>query len=103
YPASVNEHYGAVLFRRRPFEFLQLKPLARQLRLAHVRSARLAIQVAIALTLALVATAQPADETVYDLGPGISPPRVVHQVTPKASATSDGFRVSGTVVVGLVV
>jgi TonB family protein len=73
------------------------------LRLAHVRPLTLTIRLALALTLALIAGAQPADEPVYDLGPGISPPRVIHQVTPKSSGTPDGFRVSGIVLVGLVV
>jgi TonB family protein len=44
-----------------------------------------------------------ADDPVYDVGPGITPPRVLHQVTPKPSANTDGFRVSGIVIIGLVV
>ncbi len=43
------------------------------------------------------------DERVYDIGPGITPPRVTHQVAPVTKPDSRGFRLSGTVVVGLVV
>ena len=43
------------------------------------------------------------DEKVYDIGPGITPPRVIHQVNPAYKPDSEGFRVSGTVLVGLVV
>jgi TonB family protein len=42
-----------------------------------------------------------ADEQVYDLGPGITPPKVTHQVAPEHPA--QGFRISGTVLIGLVV
>lgn len=47
--------------------------------------------------------APPADEPVYDIGPGITPPRVTHQVTPTTKPDARGFRLSGTVVVGLTV
>lgn len=44
------------------------------------------------------------DEQVWDIGPGITPPRVTHQVTPQNKPDDDkGFRISGTVLVGLVV
>lgn len=43
------------------------------------------------------------DEKVYDIGPGITPPRIIHQVNPAYKPDSEGFRVSGTVLVGLVV
>ena len=43
------------------------------------------------------------DEKVYDIGPGITPPRVTHQVNPAYKPDAEGFRVSGTVLVGLVV
>jgi TonB family protein len=43
------------------------------------------------------------EEKVYDIGPGITPPRVIHQVNPVYKADSEGFRISGTVLVGLVV
>jgi TonB family protein len=44
------------------------------------------------------------DEPVLDIGPGITPPRVTHQVTPVNKPDDDrGFRISGTVLVGLVV
>jgi periplasmic protein TonB len=41
-------------------------------------------------------------ETVYNLGPGITPPRVTKQVPPKES-TSRGVRVVGSVTVALVI
>ncbi|HEX4135082.1 MAG TPA: energy transducer TonB [Bryobacteraceae bacterium] len=43
------------------------------------------------------------DEPVFDIGPGITPPRVTHQVTPVNKPDDKGFRISGTVLVGLVV
>ncbi len=42
------------------------------------------------------------DETVYDLGPGVTPPRVVKQVNPHY-ATDHGVRAVGSVIIGLVV
>ncbi len=41
-------------------------------------------------------------EAVYDLGPGLTPPRVTKQVAPRQS-TGRGVRVVGTVTVALVV
>ncbi len=41
------------------------------------------------------------EEQVYELGPGIAPPKVVHQVSPEHPA--EGFRIAGTVLIGLVV
>lgn len=46
--------------------------------------------------------AQTDDETVYDLGPGVTPPRVVKQVNPHYS-TDHGVRPVGSVIIGLVV
>jgi protein TonB len=46
---------------------------------------------------------QSDDEPVFDMGPGITPPRVIHQVSPNPDSGSQGFRVSGTVLIGLVV
>ena len=43
-----------------------------------------------------------ADETVYDPGPGVTLPRLTHQVQPERRE-SPGFRLSGMVVVSLVV
>jgi TonB family protein len=43
------------------------------------------------------------DEPVVELGPGVTPPRVTHQVTPNSDSGAGGFRVSGTVLIGLVV
>jgi len=47
--------------------------------------------------------AQTAEEPVYKLGPGITPPRVIHQVEPNPKKDAGGFRISGTVLVGLIV
>ncbi len=51
---------------------------------------------------AQVHTDEPS-EPVYDLGAGITPPRVVHQVQPVPDAGKKGFRISGTVLIALVV
>jgi protein TonB len=63
-----------------------------------------------ALAMACAALAGPAagsptdDEPVFDIGPGITPPKVTHQVAPvNKPDDSKGFRISGTVLVGLVV
>jgi TonB family protein len=55
--------------------------------------------------IAWAAQAGPVDdEPVFDIGPGITPPRVTRQVTPQNKPDDDkGFRISGTVLVGLVV
>ena len=55
--------------------------------------------------IASAALGTPADdEQIFDIGPGITPPRVTHQVTPVNKPDDDrGFRISGTVLVGLVV
>jgi TonB family protein len=42
------------------------------------------------------------DEPVYDLGPGVSPPRIVKQVTPQYP-NNRGVRAEGSVIIGLVV
>jgi len=47
-------------------------------------------------------SAQTGDETVYDLGPGVTPPRVVKQVNPHYS-TDRGVRAVGSVIIALVV
>jgi periplasmic protein TonB len=66
---------------------------------------RAAMIAAITLTQLWLAGAQTngTEEPVFDLGPGITPPRVVHQVNPAASSNSRGFKLSGTVLIGLVV
>ena len=46
--------------------------------------------------------AQEKEEPVYELGPGITPPRVVRKVSPHYSG-SKGVRVAGTVTIALVV
>jgi protein TonB len=60
---------------------------------------------AITLTQIWFAGAQTngTEEPVFDLGPGITPPRVVHQVNPSTRSNSRGFKISGTVLIGLVV
>ena len=44
-----------------------------------------------------------SDEPVVELGPGITPPRVIHQVSPDFDSGARGFRVTGVVLIGLVV
>lgn len=67
-------------------------------------TARERVRLLLTLSLALAPAAIAQDsEPVFDLGPGITPPRVTHQVLPKSSSTADGFRVAGTVLVGLTV
>jgi len=51
---------------------------------------------------ALLTHAAEPGEPVYDLGPGITPPRITKQVPPRYS-TDRGVRVDGTVTIGLVV
>jgi TonB family protein len=46
---------------------------------------------------------QKSEEPVVALGPGITPPRVIHQVSPDVNSGAGGFRVSGVVVIELVV
>jgi protein TonB len=55
------------------------------------------------VVFASVTLAAEPDEPVYDVGPGITPPRVTHQVTPVNKPDARGFRISGTVLIGLVV
>ena len=47
--------------------------------------------------------AQDSDEPVVALGPGVTPPRVTHQVTPDSDPGATGFRIDGTVLIGLIV
>jgi TonB family protein len=56
----------------------------------------------IGCSAAWLLTAQSDDETVYDLGPGITPPRVTKQVNPHFS-TNRGVRAEGSVLIALVV
>ena len=46
--------------------------------------------------------AQTDEETVYDLGPSITPPRVAKQVNP-SYPTNRGVRATGSVIIALVV
>src|ERR1700689_966419 len=43
------------------------------------------------------------DEPVLDIGPGIAPPRVTRQVNPAYKPDAEGFRITGSVIIGLVV
>lgn len=43
------------------------------------------------------------EEEVYEIGPGIAPPRVTHQTSPQYKEDSRGFRFSGAVLLSLVV
>ena len=47
-------------------------------------------------------SAQTDDEAVYDLGPGVTPPRVIKQVNPRYP-TNRGVRAVGSVIIALVV
>jgi TonB family protein len=51
---------------------------------------------------ALFLSAQTDEEAVYDLGPGVTPPRVIKQVNPHYS-TNHGVRAVGSVLIALVV
>ena len=43
------------------------------------------------------------DEPVYEIGPGVTPPRVVKQVNPQYSESSKGVRVTGTITIQVIV
>jgi TonB family protein len=62
---------------------------------------RRAVAVPFIALVAALANAQ--DEPVLDIGPGITPPRVTRQVNPVYEPDTEGFRISGTVIVGLTV
>jgi len=63
----------------------------------------LALLSALAVPLGLRAQDDQTDEPVFDLGQGISPPKLVHQVPPKPDSGTKGFRISGTVLIALIV
>jgi TonB family protein len=44
-----------------------------------------------------------SDEPIVTMGPGVTAPRVTHQVSPSPDSGAAGFRLSGTVLIGLVV
>ena len=72
--------------------------------MARTRSAARLAEIAIlTLLFAVAGISGDTDEPVVDLGPGVTPPRVTHQVTPNSDSGAGGFRVSGTVLIGLVV
>jgi TonB family protein len=48
-------------------------------------------------------TSEQENEPVLDLRDGIIPPKVIHQVSPKPNSGAAGFRISGAVLIGLVV
>lgn len=54
------------------------------------------------LLLAAVPARAGEEERVYELGDGIQPPRLVHQVNPDYSRVR-GVRVKGSVVIGVVI
>jgi len=56
----------------------------------------------VCLCAAWIRPAQTADERVYDLGPGVTPPRIVKQVNPQYP-DDRGVRAEGSVIIGLVV
>jgi len=51
---------------------------------------------------AWILPAQTDDEAVYDLGPGVTPPRVIKQTAPQYP-NGRGVRASGSVLIGLIV
>jgi TonB family protein len=57
----------------------------------------------LSLVFAAGGSAADTDEPIVELGPGVTPPRLIHQVTPSSDSGAGGFRVSGTVLIGLVV
>jgi TonB family protein len=54
------------------------------------------------LLAGLAGAADSKDEPIIDMGPGIVAPRVTHQVNP-VYKDEEGFRITGSVIVGLVV
>jgi periplasmic protein TonB len=51
---------------------------------------------------AWLVSAQTDDEQVYDLGPGVTPPRIIKQVNPHYP-NDRGVRAVGSVIIGLIV
>ncbi len=51
----------------------------------------------------LAGAADSKDEPILDMAPGIVPPRVTHQVNPVYREDEEAFRITGSVIVGLVV
>jgi protein TonB len=76
-------------------------PVSQMARIRHGASLTLAAAVLFALVWTLPAGAQSEDEKVYAVGNGVTTPRVTHQVDPEHPAR--GFRISGTVLIGLVI
>jgi len=44
-----------------------------------------------------------SNEPVFDLGDGIIPPKIIQQVSPKPNSGAQGFRITGAVLIGLIV
>ena len=61
------------------------------------------MMVASAISCPLNGQASENDEPVFDLGDGITPPKVIHQVNPKPDSGAKGFRMSGKVLIGLII
>jgi TonB family protein len=57
----------------------------------------------LAIPRAAPAQSDEGDEPVFDLGAGINPPKVVHQVNPKPDSGTKGFRITGVVLIGLII
>jgi TonB family protein len=47
--------------------------------------------------------ASQSEEPVYELGPDVTPPRVIKQVNPKYSESSRGVRVTGSITIGVII
>ena len=58
---------------------------------------------AFSLIILLTVIADAEDEPVLDIGPGITPPRVTRQVNPAYKPDAEAFRITGSVIIGLVV
>jgi protein TonB len=58
---------------------------------------------AFSFIILFAAVAHAEDEPVFDIGPGITPPRVTRQVNPAYKPDAEGFRITGSVIIGLVV
>jgi TonB family protein len=76
-------------------------PGSQMARIRNRTSLTLAATVLFALICSVPAGAQDEDEKIYTVGNGVTTPRVTHQVDPEHPAR--GFRISGTVLIGLVI
>jgi TonB family protein len=76
-------------------------PVSQMARIRNRTSLTLAAAVLFTLIWGIAAGAQDEDEKIYTVGNGVTTPRVTHQVSPEHPAR--GFRISGTVLIGLVI